>query len=228
MEDGFAHNIMTGVPVRVRKVIYTGHASTIFSVDSAAQILDQIGQSTRSEDVLPFALKLVEGEDCIEIAEDNNEFGCGDALARCLDSYEGYNVMVCVSRHVEGCFVSDMIQPLKIRAVKDAAISALDILFKQLKTEPFQFLDIGNDNPNTSSSGTYERASTVDRKITNNPQSSSSFPATFSSSSFKTLPVTKTITLDPFSNPIPAPENFKNKIRKGKLAKLQLRMASTR
>jgi hypothetical protein len=39
------------------------------------------------------------------MAEDNNEVGCGDALARVLENYEGYNIMVCVSRHVEGCYV---------------------------------------------------------------------------------------------------------------------------
>jgi hypothetical protein len=85
-----------------RKVIYTGHASTIYSVDNAVQILDYIGQKTKSEDVLPFALRLVEGDDLIEIAEDNNEFACGELLAQILDRYEGYNMIVCVSRQVEG------------------------------------------------------------------------------------------------------------------------------
>ena len=131
----YLHNTKSGVPVRVRRVIYTGHASTIFSVESAGQILDLIGQRARSEDVLPFALRLVEGDDCIEIAEDNNEFACGEALARCLHKFEGYNIMVCVSRYVEGCYVSDMIQQCKIRAVKEAATSALEALFEELNNQ---------------------------------------------------------------------------------------------
>ena len=130
-------NVKTGSSVRIRKVIYTGHASTIYSVDNAVSILDQVGQRTRSEDVLPFALRLVVGDDLIEIAEDNNEFSCGNALSKCLEKFEGLNVMVCVSRHVEGCFVSDMIQHLKIRAVREAAQNALDLLYNELKGATF-------------------------------------------------------------------------------------------
>lgn len=130
-------NVKTGSSVRIRKVIYTGHASTIYSVDNAVSILDQVGQRSRSEDVLPFALRLVVGDDLIEIAEDNNEFSCGNALSKCLEKFEGFNVMVCVSRHVEGCFVSDMIQHLKIHAVKEAAQNALDLLYNELKGTTF-------------------------------------------------------------------------------------------
>ena len=156
----YLHNTKSGVPVRVRRVIYTGHASTIFSVESAGQILDLIGQRARSEDVLPFALRLVEGDDCIEIAEDNNEFACGEALARCLDKFEGYNIMVCVSRYVEGCYVSDMIQQCKIRAVKEAATSALEALFGELKNEPSAFANddyrqLNDDNHCHSGGSTY-------------------------------------------------------------------------
>jgi hypothetical protein len=76
------------------------------------------------------------GKEFIEIAEDNNEFACGELLARCLDNYEGYNIVVCVSRYVEGCFVSDSVQHIKLRAVKEAAISALEILHNELISSP--------------------------------------------------------------------------------------------
>ena len=49
--------------------------------------------------------------------------------------------MICVSRHVEGCYVSDMIQELKLRSIKEAAISALDILHRELKKTPVYDID---------------------------------------------------------------------------------------
>jgi hypothetical protein len=42
-----------------------GYASTIYSVDQAVQILDFIGQKSKSDDILPFAVRLVEGIDII-------------------------------------------------------------------------------------------------------------------------------------------------------------------
>jgi hypothetical protein len=44
--------------------------------------------------------------------------------------------MICVSRHVEGCYVRDMILEQKLGAIKEAAISALDILQRELKKIP--------------------------------------------------------------------------------------------
>jgi hypothetical protein len=44
-----------------------GYASTIYSVDQAVQILDFIGQKSKSDDILPFAVRLVEGTDTIII-----------------------------------------------------------------------------------------------------------------------------------------------------------------
>ena len=55
--DDIERNIVSGVPVRLKKVVYTGHASSIYSVDNAVEILDFISEKTDSEDVLPFALK---------------------------------------------------------------------------------------------------------------------------------------------------------------------------
>jgi hypothetical protein len=135
------YNIKSGSAVRVRKVIYRGHATTIFSVDNTVQILEHIGHCTRSGDILPFALRLVEGDETIEIDEDNNEFAGGATLASCLKEYKGYNIMICVSRHVEGCYVSDMIQDQKLHAMKEAAINALGILHRELKKMPIGQID---------------------------------------------------------------------------------------
>lgn len=91
------------------------------------------------------------GKDFIEIAEDNNEFACGELLARCLDNYEGYNMIVCVSRNVEGCFVSDSVQHFKLRAVKEAAISALEILHTELTSPAVDEEGLINSNQNEKS-----------------------------------------------------------------------------
>ena len=127
------YNIVMGDPVKVRKVTYTGYCSSIHSVTNAVEILDYIGEKTDSDDILPFALRLVEVDEVIQIAEDNGEVACGELLSECLNQFEGYNILVCVSRKVEGFYVSDMIQNLKLRAIKDAASSALEIIFKSLK-----------------------------------------------------------------------------------------------
>jgi hypothetical protein len=86
-----------------------------------------------------------------------------------------------------------MIQPLKTRAVKDAAISALDLLFKQLKTYAFHFNDSEIENPVTTFSGA-EIQSTDDRKSVG--PSASAKTASLSVS----LTVKKPINLDPFAN----------------------------
>ena len=63
---------------------------------------------------------------------DNGEFACGDILKNCLTKVEGFNVLICVSRHVDGMFVTDMVQAQKHRAVKEAAAKALELLKKHL------------------------------------------------------------------------------------------------
>ena len=122
-------NIVSGAPIRMKKVTYTGYASSIYSVENAVEILDYISEKTDSEDVLPFAIRLVEHGAVVQIAEDNGEIACGELLSTLLNGYEGYNVLVCVSRKVEGCYVSEMIQNFKLRVIKEAAISALDNIF---------------------------------------------------------------------------------------------------
>jgi hypothetical protein len=129
--DDIAYNIVPGNPVRIKKVTYQAYASSIYSVDNAVEILDYIGAQTDSEDVLPFALRLTEGDEVIQISEDNGEIACGELLSECLSKFPGYNVLVCVSRKVQGCYVSDMIQGMKLRVVKEAALSALENIFEQ-------------------------------------------------------------------------------------------------
>jgi hypothetical protein len=58
---------------------------------------------------------------CASLCVDNGEFACGDVLGSCLDKVQGFNVLVCVSQQVQGMFVTDMMQPQKLRAVKEAA-----------------------------------------------------------------------------------------------------------
>ena len=126
-------SIISGPSVYVRKKFsYIGHASTTYSVEHAISIMDYIGQRTESDDCLPFAVALVENGEMVAVSEDNGEFGAGDILASALKKVEGFNVLVCVSRHADGCFVTDMFQGEKHRAIKDACAKALDILYAQL------------------------------------------------------------------------------------------------
>ena len=118
------------------KVSYQAHATTIYSVDQAIEILDYIGAKVDSEDILPFALTLVEVGELINIAEDNGEFAAGEALAACLENLEGFNALLCVSRKVDGCYVSDIVQPLKLKTIRDCAIAAVTLLFTHLVSPP--------------------------------------------------------------------------------------------
>ena len=94
-------NIVSSEPQFIRKkMCYTGHASTTYSVEQAIAIIDYIGQQADSEDFLPYAITLVENNELIASAEDNGEFSCGNILASCLQKLDGYNVLVCVSRYV--------------------------------------------------------------------------------------------------------------------------------
>jgi hypothetical protein len=129
------HNVQSGAPVKLKKITYTGHASPIYSVDQAIEILDYIGSKTNSDDVLPFAIRLVEGGNLIQIAEDNGEVCCGRLLLKSLEKLDGYNVMVCVSRHVAGCYISEMVQAQKLIAVEEAAEKAISNLHDHLKPE---------------------------------------------------------------------------------------------
>ena len=70
--------IIHGNPVFIRKKLsYTGHASTVYSVEQALAIVEFIGKNTKSERSLPYAISLVENGQFVSIIEDNGEFGCG-------------------------------------------------------------------------------------------------------------------------------------------------------
>jgi hypothetical protein len=140
-------NICNGPPVHVRKKLsYTGHASTTYSVDQAISIIDWIGKTYESDECLPFAVSLSEAGELICIAEDNGEFASGEILSNCLKKIEGYNILVCVTRQVKGFFVTDMVQNEKHKAIKDAALKALELLLKSLKQNEEIKLDYANQN----------------------------------------------------------------------------------
>lgn len=126
-------NIIEGPPVYIRRQLYyQAYASTTFSIEQATNLIDYIGTQVDSDDCLPFAVKLIENDEIIAVAEDNGEFGCGAVLSRCLKRLDGFNVLVCVARKVKGAFVADMVQSQKLHAVKEAADKALELLHKQL------------------------------------------------------------------------------------------------
>ena len=45
---------------------------------------------------------------------------------------EGFNIIVCVSQHVDGMFVTDMVQSQKHHAIKQAASKVLELLKEYL------------------------------------------------------------------------------------------------
>jgi hypothetical protein len=120
--------VHSGRPVKLRKCTYTGHCAAVWSVEHAIQVLDEIGALTDSEDCLPFAIRLVENGELIQIAEDNGEFACGDLLSECLSKLDKYNVLVCVSRKIIDSFVLDMYQRQKYNCIREAASSAVDLI----------------------------------------------------------------------------------------------------
>ena len=126
-------NLVHGPPVFIRrKVCYQGHAATTYSLEQATNIIDFLGRRYDSEDCLPFAVKLIENGQLISVAEDNGEYACGKVLTNCLKKVEGFNVLVCVTRHVQGSFVTDILQPQKSHAVQEAAHHALSVLYTKL------------------------------------------------------------------------------------------------
>lgn len=149
-------NIVSGEPVYLRKrFCYIGHASTTYSVDQAVAIIDYIGHKNQSEDFLPYAITLLEGGEMISIAEDNGEFACGEVVGDCLKKIEGLNILVCVSRRVEGCFVTDILQGQKSRAIRDAATNALKILIQKVMHPSFANYKYGNQDGENSSIADY-------------------------------------------------------------------------
>ena len=87
-------------PVMLKKCSYVGHATAVYSVEHAINILDEIGQMFDSDDVLPFAIRLVEGTELIQLGDDNGEFGASNVITGCFNKLDGYNILVAVSRRV--------------------------------------------------------------------------------------------------------------------------------
>lgn len=131
-------HIVSGPPVYLRKkVSYQGHAICIYSVEQVTSIVDYIGRHVDSDDALPFAVRLVENGELIVMSDDNGEFATGEILSRSLKKIEGYNVMVCVSRNVKGSYVTDILQPQKLHAIKDAADKVINLLQIHLLGEQY-------------------------------------------------------------------------------------------
>lgn len=120
--------IHNGTTIQMKKCYYTAHATTIYSVEHAIQILDEIGQKYDSDDTLPFALRLIEGTELIQLNDDNGEFGASSVILNCLSKLDGYNVLVCVSRRISGAFLSEMHQGRKLPVIRTATNSAVDML----------------------------------------------------------------------------------------------------
>ncbi len=126
--------ILSTAPFHMNKsVSYRGHASAVYSVDQAVEFLDIIGLETGSEDYLPFAIVLVDSAgEFVSIAEDNGEFSAGEMLARALQDLDGFNALICVSRHVRGVYVAESAQHMKFQTMKQAATEALSLLYQEL------------------------------------------------------------------------------------------------
>lgn len=117
------------------KVSFTGVSTTVFSVEQAIDVLDAIGAQEDSEDCLPFAVTLVENGELISIAEDNGEFGAGELLSDSLNCLDGFNAVVCCTRKVSGCYVSEIVQPQKLRCIREAAVKSLEALYEHLRPQ---------------------------------------------------------------------------------------------
>ena len=116
-----------------KSVSYRGHAAAVYSIDQAVEFLDFIGIETGSDNYLPFSMSLVDGNgQYVSIAEDNGEFGGGEMLGRALQDLDGFNALVCVSRHVAGVYVAEVAQNMKFKVIQDAATGALSLLYNDL------------------------------------------------------------------------------------------------
>jgi len=120
--------IHNGKTIQMKKCYYTAHATTIHSVEHAIQILDEIGQKYNSDDILPFALRLVEGTELIQIGDDNGEFGASDVITNCLSKIDGYNVLICITRRIYGAVLSDMYQNRKLPIIRSVTNNVIDNL----------------------------------------------------------------------------------------------------
>lgn len=127
------------------KVCFVGHATTVYSVEQAIEVLDWIGARVDSEDCLPFAVTLVENGELISLSEDNGEFASGELLSESLNGLDGFNALVCVSRKVSGMYPSDLVQAQKLRCIRAAAVKALELLYDHLRPGWKE----GSDDPRT-------------------------------------------------------------------------------
>lgn len=110
-----------------KEVWYQGHACPTSSVAQATDLIEHIGIDSI------YAMRLVEAGELLALSEDNGHFMCGAIVAQALKRLDGFNALLCVTRHVKGCFVTDMIHAQQRSAVKQAAEKAADLLLDLLK-----------------------------------------------------------------------------------------------
>lgn len=116
-----------------KEIYYQGHACTAASIEQATNIIYFLAQKYDSDDCMPYAIRLVEGEELLAIAQDNGDFMSGSIVANALKRLDGYNVVLCVTRYVKGFFVAEMVQAHKRGAIKQAAEKAADMLLGTLR-----------------------------------------------------------------------------------------------
>lgn len=127
-------NIISGPPIYLRKqVYYQAHVVPTYSLSQALLIIKYLGEKFDSTDVLPYAIKIIENGQSVNVCNDNGEFACGDILLKSLKRLENFNTLICVTRKVRGCFVVEMLQTQKLHYIKEAADRAIEQLFQQLK-----------------------------------------------------------------------------------------------
>lgn len=128
--------IITGKKVEFKKLAYTGHI-VVFdessTVDDALRYIKYLGTNFNSTDCIPFALSLLENNELVFLADDNGEFGCSDMLKELLTQQINVNatyknIMICVTRYIQGFFVVDMFQEVKLRLIKEAAKAVIEDL----------------------------------------------------------------------------------------------------
>ena len=77
-------------------------------------------------------MNIVDDGEVVSVAEDNGEFGGGELLAKALQDLNGFNTLVCVTRKVAGVYVTEMLQPVKMKVIKTAVNQALGLLYQHL------------------------------------------------------------------------------------------------
>lgn len=119
---------------KVKKVSYRGHIAVVRSQSDVEEAISHIKRKNKLIDVMPFAIRMSsicddgETEEMMEHYEDDGDWGAGSILLECLKSRKRTGIFLAVTRHVGGCFPSELVQMIKPTMVKDAANAAIELL----------------------------------------------------------------------------------------------------